>query len=230
MRWWAAILVVHGVLGSGLAAGADLVQPWSRGFSNLEVHLTANQERRWTLSTVLGGSPMENLSLGVFASLGEEDDLGGLAILSLPLDEEVNLDLWLEVGGFVLPREAEQRQAWYGGGAEISWPYRGLTPYARLTAYRQADGWAVHPLLGLLVPAGERWRFHCEVSGEKTPGNPWPLHLTLGPNVALGPSATLITEVSYLWDRTSARKSWAGSVGLVLDPSTLLVGRSTGRF
>lgn len=211
---------------SALAApgwGADLVQPWPLGFSNVEFYLLTERGRRPTISALLGGGMTERLSVGLAAARREDEQrLAAVALLSLPPRGAAEVDLWLEVGGSFLPREAEEGSACLTAGGEASWATAtGLTPYLRLTASQDGNRRTVHPLAGVMVPLGTLVRLHLEVSSEKEGGQSWPLHLAVGPNFPLGEGIMLLTELSHIRPGGGGRPAWAGMVGVILDPQVL---------
>lgn len=217
-----ALFAVIILLTPSFACAADLVQPWAKGLSNLELYLSAEQGQRREVSLLLGGGLTPALSLGVFAVAGEaQRTVGALALYSFSLRPGIEMDVWLEVGGAFLPREAEQREACLTGGVEASWSQPWGIPYARLTASREGREQTVHPLLGVQVPAGDRWRLHWELSSEKVSGQPWPLHLAFGPNLVLGESAMLLTEVAYVRPGGGGAGVWSALVGVIVDPRLL---------
>jgi hypothetical protein len=67
---------------------------------------------------------------------------------------------------------------------------------------------------------------HVELSGEEPETGPWPVHLAIGPNVALTDGIELVPEVAVIRDRgPESSTSMVFSVGVVVDPSPWL-----GRF
>ncbi len=215
------------------AAGADLVDPWAPGLSNLELHVSHSEgDRQPTVSGVLGFGVGGWLSLGVLLVNGPDDGrgVGLVAVATRSWAGGHALDVWAEVGQRLVPREAELGRACATAGAEWSLAREPATPYLRVSVSRESAVTTMHPLVGARVRVASRVELHLELSSEEPEGGPWPLHLAVGPNLLLGRTVKVVPEVSYVRDRNRGDGTWSFSLGVVVDPRGLLAdGDTTGR-
>lgn len=201
---------------------ADLVAAWDRGWSDLELYVSANSHEATTLSTVLGFGLASGLSIGLSFVEGEDDgdDIGLIAVVTRPIGRDLEIDAWIELGQRLRPREAELTSACLTAGLELSRRLQYAVHYLRLSGSRDDGVTSLHPLVGVMIPFERMVELHVELSSEQPEEGPWPLHVVVGPNVRLGHGAKLLPELS--WIRFGKGESaWGASLGIVLDPSRL---------
>lgn len=211
-----SILTVAAPIGA-----ADLIEPWAPGWSDLELFTTWEEGGRPNGSTTLGIGLDGGFSVG-FSLAGGADpaDVGLILVWSRDLGRRGELDLFAEANAATHEVELDGLGRSYG----CEWsapPTRPHRPYLRLTATRHDDGYRWHPLLGWNLPAG-RLDLHLELSSEQPePGGRWPLHLAIGPNLALTDEIELLPELSLLYDRATGELEPALTLGVVTTPAAV---------
>ncbi|HSM51237.1 MAG TPA: hypothetical protein VLA75_07550 [Thermoanaerobaculia bacterium] len=214
------------LLAATAASAADLVEPWEPGFSSLEIAFGLARGGEAVGATVLGFGLGRGLSAGLTFSGGDTPGEAGLVLAwSRDLGRLGELDLL----GFAhaATSEAELDRLDHAVGFEWSAPAGGLQPYVRTTLFWEEGERRVHPLLGLRLAAG-RVDLHLELSSaEPAAGEPWPVHLAVGPNFAIAGGFELLPELSLVWNRAAGRLEPAFAIILVTCPRSLF-GRSPG--
>jgi len=216
------------VLGASLAtpvAGADLVEPWDPGFSDLELHFGHARGGESIGGTTLGFGLGQGFSAGLTLSGGDVPGAAGLMIAwSRTLGGFGDLDLL----GFAQTevREAEIDRVERAVGFEWSGRAAEWQPYLRATLFWREEARYFHPLVGVRTAVGPV-DLHLELSSaEPEPGEPWPLHLAVGPNFEPLPGHELLPELSLIWNRADGRLEPAISVTWITSPAAL--GRRAG--
>jgi len=220
--WWTLVLFL--LVATATASGADLIEPWSPGFSDLELFVRAGSR-----GDDLGSFATAGFGLGGGVSVGvtlSEDNAGpargGLvAMLSRALGSRTDVDLWVETGMSSSHPEAELGRLDWAVGTEWSYRAGSCVPYLRLSRLDAGAGDRFHGLLGLMVPAGAV-ELHLELSSEEPDGGPWPVHLAIGPNFLLRPEVEVQPELSIIRDRGTGETTWVVTVGMVVDPAALM--------
>ena len=219
MRFRATVLAVTFLVPFGDARAADLVEPWAPGFSDLELHASFERGGSPRTSTLLGFGLGGGLSAGFsLAGGGEPADLGIVLVWSRGLGRWGELDLFAEANAAT--REVELDELGTSYGFEWSPTARGARPYLRLNVTDHDGAWRIHPLVGWNLPL-RRCDLHLELSSEQPePGEPWPIHLALGPNFGLGDGFELLPELSLVHDG-SDRVEAVLALGVVTSPAAL---------
>lgn len=206
------------------ATAADVVEPWGEGLSNVELFGTVGEglERAESTAAVGLGLPGGfSVGLTLAAATGTPAEAGFVLVYSRSLGRLGELDLW----GEVLPvgQEVELLGARRALGMEWSGSTRGGVPYARLTLTDDGEARHLHPLLGWMLPVGDRMELHLELSGEEPDAGSWPLHLAVGPNWRLSPAVELLPELSMVWQPDNGDGAGGASffftLGICLDPT-----------
>ncbi len=217
-------LLVLGVVCHGPnVLAADLIEPPDPGFSEVDVFIFTGDAPFDSGGQVYTGFGLpRGLSVWVGADLlnGGPVRSGVNVMVTRTLCEGMDLDVWLDLGVHSSAHEAEIGRADWTVGSEWSMEVGSVTPYLRMDWYDDGAEHVVHLLSGLLVPIG-RVDLHLELSSEKPHHGSWPLHVAIGPNVALTGRVELQPELSLLRYPGSSETHWAVSLGLVIDPHRL---------
>lgn len=207
----------------GVAPGksADLVEPWARGFSDLELFVGHGRGGESVGGTTLGFGLGRAFSAGLTLSGGDVPAEIGLV---LAWNRELGRYGSLDLLGFAQTetREAELDRIGRAVGFEWSAPAGGAQPYLRTTLLWEEGERFLHPLVGLRLPT-RRIDLHFELSSRQpVAGEPWPLHLAIGPNVIVRGGSELLPELSVIWNRAEDRFELAASLLWITDPARLV--------
>lgn len=200
---------------------ADLVEPWERGFSNIEFFAThASGENGIHLNAVIGFGVPGSISLGGAASRDADGTtrLGFIGFWTHDFGGGQILDVFAEGGISQLSDSELRTKSDWLAGFEWSLSRKGATPYVRTTFFDAEESGGIHPLIGVMVPTGERVEIHWEVSSEAPESGAWPLHLAFGPNVTLNSKVELIPEISMVHQFEDGETDWQISIGVIIDP------------
>ena len=203
------------------ASAGDLIEPWERGFSNIEFFASHQSEDQGiNVNTVVGFGVPGSISLGAAAGRDAEGTtrLGFIGFWTHDFGGGHILDIFGEAGiSQSSDGELSNENDWLAG-FEWSLSRTAVTPYIRTTFFDPEESGGVHPLIGLMVPAGERVEIHWEVSSEAPESGSWPLHLAFGPNVTLSKKVELIPEISMVHHFDNDQTDWQISIGVIIDP------------
>jgi hypothetical protein len=205
------------------ARAADVLEPWSEGLSNVELFTTFGDgfEAGETTAAVGMGLPRGfSLGLTLASAEGEPTQAGFVVVWTRSLGALGELDLW---GEYVpVGQEVELMGADRSVGVEWSGSARRSVPYVRLSLSDDAEGRHFHPLVGWMLPVGDRLELHVELSSEEPASGAWPLHLAIGPNWSFGDALELLPELSAIYDPQGGdghgETSFFFTLGIVLDP------------
>lgn len=193
MRTITAILIA--TLSAAPLAAADLVEPWARGLSNLEVAFAgASGGDLGTGSILVGAGLTDRVSVGLSATGGSaETRFGALLLYSQPLGRLGEVDAWCET-------PLDSSPASLGCGFEWSRSRSLLVPYARLSFDWEAPSDSLTTLAGLMVPVSEALGLHLELSLEAAETVRRPLRFAVGPNWQISPRLEVIPELAWRHD------------------------------
>ncbi len=203
------------------ARAADLIEPWERGFSNVEFFTARTSSApRTQLNGLIGFGLPGGLSLGTAVSSDSDGTtrLGLVGYYTFALGSLQELDLFAELGKSDTPEaELNDEGDWLAG---LEWSRRGraATLYMRSSHFGGDGDHGWHPLLGLMLPYGERLELHMELSSESPDEGSWPVHLAVGPNVRLTDRVEFLPELSLVHHRQDDGSDWRFSFGFVIDP------------
>jgi hypothetical protein len=214
------VVLVHVVAGCVAAHAADLIEPWSPGFSDLELHATLDGDGGTSATSTLGFGAGGGFSVGLSLAGGTHStDVGLVLVWSRVLGRWGELDLFAAADAATGEVELDGLGTSYG--LEWSARRRGARPYLRLSASVHDEGRRLHPLVGWNLPL-RRCDLHLELSSEQpTPGEPWPLHLAIGPNLGLTEGFELLPELSLVHDRARGGVDITLTLGVVTSPGAL---------
>jgi hypothetical protein len=213
-----SLAVAAALAGQPLAA-ADLVEPWDRGLSNLELFTQFEEGLGPQTSTTIGFGLPASLSIGLSLASGATPDTVGLTLYwSRDLGRAGAFDL-------IFQTDTETGESELGAAARligVEWSTPGSGgPYLRWMTVSEDGRTRHHPLVGFVVPF-DRVELHLELSSEEPePGGSWPIHLAVGPNLRITDDLELLPELSVLYDRRSGEISTAFSIGFVTSPNAL---------
>lgn len=208
------------------AAGADLIEPWDRGFSDFELHFGLARGGESIGATTLGFGLGGGVSAGLTLSGGDVPGAAGLVLAwSGTLGRYGDLDLLGYAQTEVRDVEIDRVERAIG----FEWSGRGVEwqPYLRATLFWREEGRYFHPLVGVRTGAGPV-DLHLELSSaEPEPDEPWPVHLAIGPNFEPLPGHELLPELSLIWNRAAGRVEPAVTFTWITSPAAL-AGRAGG--
>jgi hypothetical protein len=209
-------------MAAGAAAAADLIEPWDKGWSDLEFFVSASQASRANSYASLAGFGIANgVSVGTFVT-GEEGAAtctGLVGIFTRPLSRRMEFDLWAEIGyqDQVSPDEGDYTLDG-AAGTEWSLDLTSAVPYVRLAQAISEDESELTGLAGLMLPMGAMLELHLEMQTELRQGGDRSLRIGVGPNLRLRPYLELLPEISYISDRGEGENAWIATIGIIIDP------------
>jgi hypothetical protein len=207
--------------------GADLMEPWERGLSDLELYVAAGSGGDDTgVQGVAGFGLGSGVCFGAsYSRNGGDESSGGLfGMYTSRLSRDLEVDLWGEGGVQNTSGEAELRdETDWRVGTEWSLATPRAVPYLRLAHSEKEDG-GFHGLFGVMLPASPRLELHLELSSEQAGEGPWPVHFAVGPNLRVSGRVELLPELSVIHDRQTGETDVLVTMGIVLDPRNVRVG------
>jgi hypothetical protein len=203
------------------AAAADLIEPWERGFTDLEVLVSDLGGDGRTTAALAGWGLTDHISLGAAASVagGSVERAGLVGLFTFPLAGGLETDLCVEAG-VSRAEEGAGRADWLLAN-EWSRPVGRVVPYARLSAFGDGETDGTGRLAGLMIPVGGHLELHLEAFSAVVGDGSRPQALVLGPNFTLTPEIEVLPEIAYVRDDATGESHWQVSVGLVMDPRIL---------